>query len=317
MELLSAPEHEQETMTLMEEAWETYHAERPLIDEHKSLDILQAALRGGIVNDPAPLRRAKIITWPRVAAAAAIIILFTVGLYWNGRRHQTDSLPIPEIAVAKGIDQPVAYTRQYRLPDGSTVILRANSKLDYLQTDGGKTREVRLTGEAYFDIAKDPARPFIIHTGDIQTTVLGTAFDVMAYPGAMRVVVSVTQGKVKVENKARLLAVLEPNRQMTYTIPAGSVQEEKVDASAIVTGWTKEGMAFEGNSFAVIADAISLRYGVTVGFKNPGLGKCMVKAYFNGTEPLEKVLEVLCTISNASYTKEGENKVLIDGAGCE
>src|SRR5690606_2603405 len=68
------------------------------------------------------------------------------------------------------------------LPDGSTVLLNNNSSLDFPQQFTGDTREVILKGEAYFDIKPDASRPFIIHTGKVKTRVLGTAFNIRAYP---------------------------------------------------------------------------------------------------------------------------------------
>lgn len=339
IELLASPENEQEIQRLMEESWDTFHSDRKRIGDEKSLELLQAALRSRPAGAAGPLapgftdpvpgavhvipihslpRQAKLFTWPRVAAAA-IILLSIAGLYRYGGRHMRDGQVVQSPTNPDVNGDPVAYIQQRRLPDGSTVILHANSHLEYPSNFSDSAREVTLTGEAYFDIVHETARPFIIHTGGVKTTVLGTAFNIKAYPGAMKVVVSVTQGKVKVENGARLLAVLTPDQQVIYTIPADKVEEQKVDAESVVTDWTHEDMIFEGSSFEAVADVLSRRYGVSVNFKNPKLRKCMIKAYFKGTEPLSKVLEVLCTISNTHYTRDDrdDRKVTLDGPGCD
>ncbi|MBS1663724.1 MAG: FecR domain-containing protein [Bacteroidetes bacterium] len=311
MELLAKEENETGVQSLMEEAWTTFQSSRERFNEVQSMEMLKAALSAA----PARPRPVRLFTWTRVAAAAAVIGVMVIGLYWLQSRN-----PQPTIAAAateqKSDSAAVAYTRQYRLPDSSIVTLHAGSHLEAPMAFSGSTREVSLTGEAYFDIAPDPAHPFIIHAGGVNTTVLGTAFNIKAYPSSQRVIVSVTNGKVKVEKETRLLAVLERDDQMTYSIPSGLAEEQKVDAASVVTGWTKQDMLFEKSSFADVADVLNRRYGATIEFRNQKLRSCMIKAYFNGTEPLAKVLEVLCIISNAHYTREDDGRIIIDGPGC-
>lgn len=257
--------------------------------------------------------------WWRVAAAvAALFILSFAILKWSGKKAQQDLVrnePVPDKPI---LDKTTGYTRHLTLPDGSTVILRANSKLDFSGSFSGNAREVILVGEAYFDIKHDEKRPFIIHTGDIKTTVLGTAFNINAYPDAKKITVSVTRGKVKVEKNEKVLAILMPDQQVTYnTSKETEPAQQEVNATAIVTDWTKQDMAFEDVSFEKIVLLLNRRYNVNINFKNPALQNCTIKAFFTGTESLEKVLDVLCIISNASYTTNDNKNILLDGKGCE
>ena len=75
-------------------------------------------------------------------------------------------------------------------------------------------------------------------------------------------------------------------------------------------------MVFEDISFEKVSQLLSRRYAIDINFKNSSLKKCTIKAFFNGTEPLEKVLDVLCIISNASYTRTDNKSILLDGQGC-
>src|SRR5690606_2859673 len=89
--------------------------------------------------------------------------------------------------------------RLLHLPDGSTVIVGVGSKLNYPSSfDSLRTREVYLEGQAYFDIRHNPQKPFIIHTGKVATTVLGTSFNIKAWPEDQDITVTVTRGKVRV-----------------------------------------------------------------------------------------------------------------------
>ncbi|WP_198674095.1 FecR family protein [Chitinophaga alhagiae] len=213
---------------------------------------------------------------------------------------------------------PAAHSRHITLPDGSLVILHADSRLDYPETFSGAIRDVTLSGEAYFDIRQDTARPFVIHSGNLRTTVLGTAFNIRAYEGSPEITVSVTRGKVKVEteHEGKLLAVLTPDQQVVYNnLVATAVRQPVVSDS--VTLWVRRDMLFENMSFATVAQAISNRYRVNIRFDDPAMEACPIRASFKGTEPLETVLSVVCAIRNASYTIEDENNILITGRGCQ
>ncbi|HEX3934241.1 MAG TPA: FecR domain-containing protein [Puia sp.] len=315
MELLAREENETRIQELMEEAWETFSHDSHRIPEARGLELLEAVLSGTRPADRVPGRRIMFRTrfMALTGVAAAVILVTVAGIRWWG--GSAGSLTGKTVAHERSSAVRTAgYTRQYRLPDGTTVILRAGGRLDFPSIFGNGSREVSLTGEAYFDVASDARRPFIIHTGGISTTVLGTAFNISA--STERVVVSVTQGKVKVEEGARLLAVLEPDHQVSYSIPSGEAEKRQIDAHAVVTDWTRQDMAFEQSTFAEIAAVLSRRYGIVVEFKNPRLRSCKIKAYFNGTESLAKVLDLLCTISNAQYTREGDGRIVIDGPGC-
>lgn len=207
------------------------------------------------------------------------------------------------------------YTRYLLLPDGSKVVVHANSKVEYPKQFSGNTREVILIGEAYFDIHHDPSKPFIIHTGKLKTTVLGTAFNIKAYPNATNITITVTRGKVRVEDDKKTLDVLTPDKQLVYNLPASTTQKQSVIAAETVK-WTKENMEFESVSFENIAAQISKRYQTTILFTNEDIKKCPVTASFSGMETLDEVISFLCLARNATYTKKHDNIITIDGKGC-
>ena len=130
-------------------------------------------------------------------------------------------------------------------------------------------------------------------------------------------IVSVTRGKVKVEDESKVLAVLTPDQQVWYDVPEAKTAHQTVNANNIVTDWTKEDMVFDGISFEEIAGILSKRYGVAVQFKNEALTKCKVRASFSGTEKLQQVLGVLCGIRNGAYQRLADGTIVLDGEGCE
>lgn len=258
--------------------------------------------------------------WWRVAVAALIIILSGAVTWYavtSTSQISTASVVEQKLPVKEAANKLTDFIRHITLPDGTQVVLQANSRLNYPENFTGNTREVILLGEAYFDVSHDAQKPFIIHTGKVRTTVLGTAFNISAPPDGKKIIVSVTRGKVKVEDDQKLLAVLTPNQQVTYTPVTAAVVKDTLNAPSLVTNWTKHEMVFEGQSFEDVATMLGRRYGMDIRFKNEGLKRCTIKAYFNGTETLEKVLEVLCIISNAAYSLPDGKTVLLDGEGCK
>jgi len=250
----------------------------------------------------------------RLAAAACIVVTLSAGLYrliskpLSSEKDVVTRIAPPEASLA-------GYTRYITLPDGSSVVLHSGSKLEYPVEFKEDVREVTLLGEAYFDIIHNPAKPFVIHTGKVRTTVLGTAFNIKS--DEKQVIVSVTRGKVKVESGLETLAVLTTDQQIQYNVPKAVRVRHTVDATTIVTDWTKEDMVFDGISFEEIAGLLSKRYGVPVRFKNESLKKCKIRASFSGTETLEQVSTVLSAIRNGSFEQLKDGTILFNGEGCE
>jgi transmembrane sensor len=121
-----------------------------------------------------------------------VLLVIGSGLLWRSldRTPATDRSAVLEIEVPRGQEAKV------RLPDGSRVVLAPESKLRYPRSFGDRSRELHLEGMGYFEVVRDPERPFIVHAGRGVAQVLGTRFVVRAYPDAKRVEVAVTRGKV-------------------------------------------------------------------------------------------------------------------------
>ncbi len=250
-------------------------------------------------------------TWWRAAAVLAPIIGIGAILWFSRPSTPAAENNAPVLAVAaKKPDSK----RFILLPDSSTVVLREGSSLTYPEQFTGNSREVTLTGEGYFDIKHQPGKPFLIHSGKVVTTVLGTAFNIKAYPDQPSVTVTVKKGKVKIEEEkgGKLLGILTPDQQIVYN--PERVETLPVKAEETVA-WLKKGMDFNAVPFEDIAQQINEQYQVNIRFANEVMKQCRIRATFEGTETLDKVLFVLCTVSNASYTISG-NEVVISGEGC-
>lgn len=240
-------------------------------------------------------------------AAAVLILICCAFLSWENFK--------PKQKLQANLKPVIHHTQNkyLTLKDGSKVVLKANSKISYLTSFDGKTREISLHGEAYFDIHHNASKPFIIHTGSLTTRVLGTAFNIDA--SKKIVVVTVTRGKVSVQDKSKLLAILTPGKQVTYNTTTAGLKKETVKAAEKII-WATESMEFEALAFRDIAKLLSQRYNIKISFNNPDLESCPITASFKGSESLEEVLDILCLTRQSAYeSKQGQ--IIISGNGCK
>jgi len=189
------------------------------------------------------------------------------------------------------------------LPDGSRVILSYGSKLSYASSfDGLAKREVYLTGEAFFDIKHNNLKPFIVHTGKVATTVLGTAFDVKALPGEKTITVTVTRGRVKVSDQSRLLGIIVPNQQITYYKPKSNSIQSSINAGNY-TGWiAHDDLYFEDVTFGEAAKVLEDRFKVKIQFADQPIQSKHFTTTFNRSASLDQALKSICEFNDAFYS---------------
>jgi ferric-dicitrate binding protein FerR (iron transport regulator) len=262
--------------------------------------------------------------WSVAAVAAALVgVLFWFNVLQNDQDIPAFDQDIPTLSHSHkarraivDLQQEAEGNRFVLLPDSSKVVLRPGSKLEYTTDFRGKTREVTLVGEGYFDIARDENRPFIVHSGGIRTVVLGTAFTVKAAEGHDEVQVTVQHGRVRVENDREILAELVANQQLEVDVER-AVTVQKMVLAEETSAWTAEGMRFDDEAFGSLVDRLQKRYDVEIAFVNPGLASCPVSGQFTGAETLDTVLELLCATRNATFVKAKTGRIEISGPGCE
>ncbi|MCL2417036.1 MAG: FecR domain-containing protein [Bacteroidales bacterium] len=196
------------------------------------------------------------------------------------------------------------------LSDGSTVTLRSGSRLIKKNSFTGNTREVTLEGEAFFDIAHNPNKPFIIHTGRVRTTALGTSFSITAIPGETSMTVTVAEGKVKVEDGKELFAILEANQQFTYGFEFDVFQMEAIEVDMIADVIEIEALQsplliFRNMLFGDIAQDLAVRNGVNIVFQDEELRQRRIDALLDSREPIDVLLRLLCATQQATHTFDG------------
>jgi ferric-dicitrate binding protein FerR (iron transport regulator) len=261
-----------------------------------------------------PVRKYR--RWYVIAAAAAVIVtVVLVRMAWPVKSQSSGGL----VKNGPKAISPVAETKgkkYVRLQDGSTVLLNEGSHLDYPDVFVAGTREVTLTGEAYFDIRHDTLRPFIVHTGNVSTTVLGTAFNIKAYPEQKEITVTVTRGRVKVSDDTKTIGVITPNESIAFNLDNKSYRQEKVNAADVVE-WKKQYLVLDDISLEDAIILIDNKYHVNTSFSNEALKQCRISATFVNNENLEQVLTVVTSVVDAEYTIQPNDQVIISGEGCK
>jgi transmembrane sensor len=235
----------------------------------------------------------------RISVAATLLFSLSAGLYFFNNKTETSK------TVAG--PTPTKEHRLIRLPDGSTVIVNAGSTLNYPSSfDDTPNREVYLDGQAYFDVKPNAAKPFIIHTGKVSTTVLGTAFNIEAWPEARNVTVTVTRGKVRVEDRdKKVLGIITPDQQIIYDNENSDAVQNSVKATDFVA-WKDGDLLLENVTLAEATELLAIRYHVDIEISESLVRTKRFTTTFLQKESLDKILETICEFTGASYTFDKE-----------
>lgn len=235
-------------------------------------------------------------TWIPKIAAAIIIGLCAAGFLFF--RNKPSTKPNQLYSVHK--QKPNLFLV---LPDGSRVILNYGSKLSYASSFNGLSkREVYLIGEAFFDIKHNNLKPFIVHTGKVKTTVLGTAFDVKAVPGEKNITVTVTRGRVKVSDDKRVLGIIIPNQQITFNQQKSVSTQTNIDAQNYTIWTARDDLYFEDISFGDAAKVLEERFKVKILFLDPAIQSKHFTSTFNKSASLDQALKSICEFNDAFYS---------------
>lgn len=263
-----------------------------------------------------------------VAATVFVGLAALVWLNWPGTASSpaAGTKQLNEFSVSPGSRSKI------QLPDGSQVWLNAGSKLTYAGSFTDKFREVELTGEAYFDVARDPRRPFIVHTAGIDVRVLGTSFNVKAYASDSTIETTLIHGMIEVVKKNQpdaVKVILKPLEKLVYNKFEDNVPPETVlsknnsapypetirhssisikplnrhvaDSNIVETSWVYNKLSFEDETFSDLALKMERWYNVKINITNDRLKYIRLSGSFVN-ETVEEALKELQLLVSFSYT---------------
>jgi hypothetical protein len=213
------------------------------------------------------------------------------------------------------IEAPVGSRTNVELADGTKVWLNHGSKLKYSAQFTGENRVVQLVGEAYFEVAHNPQKPFIVKTDKIQVTALGTEFNVMAYPGEQIVNTTLVSGKVLVEkrlneNETIKICEMQPNQLVKFNLKKNTYSCVAT-ATNKYTSWKDGILIFDNNPIDEVALRLSKWYNVEFVIENPKVRELVYNATFVD-ETLFQVLELMKIATPITY-KITNRKKMADG----
>lgn len=245
--------------------------------------------------------------WKPMSIAAAVVIL--AGVFYFLQLNQNSSVPSLALETQKE-------TKELVLADGTKVWLNENSKLTYPESMNGNERRVSLTGEAFFDVAENPNKPFIISTGDVDVKVLGTSFEVNAPSNEKHTIVTVKSGKVAmIANEGNAEAVLTANQKGTYSRIKRKITTSTVkDLNTI--SWQNQVLDFNDVTLEKALKDIETHFDIKLTLTNTELLKCRFTNIFN--EPkLQETLGTISEVFKMKLVRVTENSFRLEEGKCQ
>lgn len=254
----------------------------------------------------------RIIPWTGFMKVAASIALIVAAYFMFSSRDQNvpQQLEVAEVTVK---ENPAGRKSQVFLPDGSIVWLNSASSLEYMANFSGSERRVQLKGEAYFDVAKNPNKPFIVESNGMSVTAVGTAFNVRAFDGDDTMEVGLVEGKVKIEGiedkNEKQVTFLEPGQYLQYNTVKKRIKKGSSDLRHL-TSWKNGVLHFDRASLEEVVEQLERWYGVEFVFENQAhKGHWDYSSEFENAS-LENVLKSISYTKKFQYQIE-KNKVTI------
>lgn len=241
--------------------------------------------------------------WMRVAAA--VILLASTWFVWDLTTETTK----PKPGKVDEVDEQISITdkgenTEILLPDGSKVQLNADSRLTWSPNFSDSIRQIHLSGEAFFDVAHDSQRPFIVHTENLDVTVLGTTFNVRAYPDDEKPVTTLVSGIVELSGKTNKPVTLQP--MQAAVLDKNTEQFEIEDVSEFEAAPWREGkLLFQDTPLEKVVRDIERKYDVECYIDSSELNGFLFTGTFDNLT-IDEVLRVLKISSDINYNKDGK-----------
>ncbi|WP_316801797.1 FecR family protein [Pedobacter nototheniae] len=277
------------------------------------------------LNAGKPLKVHKNYLWLKIAASIVLVAGIAL-IYRNYSFEKTTRADLKaQVFCTKNGER-----KKVSLPDGSTVFLNAKSVLSIGAGFNDKVREVELTGEAFFDVVHNKDKPFKVHTTDFNINVLGTAFNVKAYPDENASEATLIRGLITMEavNGNGGMITLKPSQKVTFYKVAPVKENQKQlkptlshpeitinhytlikDSSIVETAWTKGKIEIYDQDFSEIKGALEKWFGIHIQFADPQIEKYRFTATFSH-ETLDDALKALQKVEYFKYEIKG-NEVTI------
>jgi transmembrane sensor len=243
------------------------------------------------------------LTWLRNIAASIVLVTAVGFASWffvfKSKNIEKAETGFQIIATTSG------QLKKVILPDNSIVHLNANSRIRIPHHFSRKDRQFYLEeGEAFFQVAKDKTKPFIIYSQQLVVKVLGTSFNIRSYKQLADIKVAVTTGKVSVSEQGKVYGVLIPGQQITYHKAKKAIQLTKVTPTDN-DAWVNGKVYLEKAGFEELALAMHNIYGVTLKSEIAGNHSYQYNITIRSDRSLEETMKLICAIHGHNFKKRG------------
>lgn len=290
---MNSPKSDKELDEWLEQLASSTHSPQGKFSAEESYSILQQRL--------IPARRKRKILSIRYVTAVAAGLVLLIGFGWMFYSYQRPACMLTVLTNAE--------TQRIQLPDGSEVTLNRHSQLSYPETFG-EERIVKLDGEAYFEVSKNPEKPFRVKTNGVTVSVLGTHFNVNAYATDTLVETTLLEGSVAVsDNKNGNQVILKPNETAVYRKATGMLTMHSDSDADNEISWRDGILSFDNATMGEIARQLSHHFNVTIQIEGEQLRNYKLNASFKQDETLEEILEMLAPIGDFTYKTISSNVI--------
>jgi transmembrane sensor len=268
------------------------------INVDKAWENVHARLKeDGLESGNAPVRisffRNNLI---RIAAVGLVLLSLGSAVFYL---YNNDTFS-KNISVVTGNDEK---NREIALPDGSKIVLNRNSEFSYHENFGKRNRNVKLSGEAFFEIAKDASKPFIIDAGNAKVRVVGTSFNVMTKNEKSAVEVFVTTGKVMLSNNSGSESMfLDPGFVGTMD---EELSEKKVNNNPNYLSWNTGHLVYTNEKLDVVFKDLKRVFNMDIIADDSLILENPWHSPIDDNTPQEDIIQLICISFNLSYTKDG------------
>lgn len=247
----------------------------------------------------------KLIKYLKIAAAFLVFIgsvILLKSLEDSNLKEINNNQVISTITKSN----PAGRKLNFKLPDGSFVFLNSESTLNFPASFSDSVRIVRLNGEAYFDVIKNDKKPFIVMTEQVQTQVLGTSFNIKAYPQEKAIAISLVEGKVQVTKQGKEeKIILNPNEKLEIN-PLTLTSNKKQFDPVIEAGWKDGILVFDDDNAHSLIAKLKRWYGVNIELLNQPKTEWQIKGQFKDMN-LQQVLDNIQFTHKIQYEINGKN----------
>jgi len=237
----------------------------------------------------------------RIAAFILLPLMLSFGVYYFTKKSTLSDLAKNQYSIETSNGE----RSRLVLPDGTRVMVSANTTFTYPATFGKQSREVSLSGEAYFDVTHNAGLPFVVKSKDVSIKVLGTKFNVYAYPSENYFEASLVEGKIQAyseRNKKKVMTLL-PNEKVRYNYANETFEKSTTDLQ-VETAWTRGDLYFQSETLLSILPKLERYYGVKFDI-NGQLPNTVLTASYHETD-VNEILRNLAIHYRFSFTKNGE-----------